>query len=61
MFSNTHIKEYFKKYLFHAQYILTYILIQVNEGIAVTLQNFDEVNLIPLMWPILQYPHLHIQ
>ncbi len=26
--------EYFLKYLFHAQYNMPYILIQVNEGIA---------------------------
>jgi hypothetical protein len=30
-----------------------------HEGIVVTLQNFVEV-LIPSMWQILQYPHLHI-
>jgi hypothetical protein len=31
-----------------------------NEGIAITNQNFVEINLMPSMWPILQYPHVHI-
>jgi len=52
-------KRIFLKILFHAQYIIAYILIQINEGIAITFQNFVDVNLILLMWPILQYLHLH--
>jgi hypothetical protein len=31
---NHETKECFFKYLFHAHYIMPYILIQVNEGIA---------------------------
>jgi hypothetical protein len=31
---NHETKGFLKKYLFHAQYIMPYIFIQVNEGIA---------------------------
>jgi hypothetical protein len=31
---NHETKGYFLKHLFHAQYIMPYILIQLNEGIA---------------------------
>jgi hypothetical protein len=35
-------------------------LSQYDVGIIITFQNFVQVDLIPSMWPILQYPHLHI-
>jgi hypothetical protein len=47
---NTIVTPYFDDILNH----------DTNEGIVVTLQNFVEVNLIPSMWQILQYFHLHI-
>jgi hypothetical protein len=35
-------------------------LSQYDVGITVTFQNFVQMDLIPSMWPILQYLHLHI-
>jgi hypothetical protein len=40
---NHETKELFLRYLFHAHYIILDILIQVNEGIIVLLQNFVEI------------------
>jgi hypothetical protein len=40
---NHETNELFLRYLFHAHYIILDILIQVNEGIVITLQNFVEV------------------
>jgi len=34
---------FFLRYLFHVHYIILDILIQVNEGITMTLQNFVEI------------------
>jgi hypothetical protein len=41
---NQFLKNYIYIYIFHVDYIIPYILIQVNEGIAITLQNFVEIH-----------------
>jgi len=39
---------------------LVTLMVKHNESIASTHYNFVEKNLIPSMWPILQYPHVHV-